>query len=123
MEEWIIGAVENASPSLHALTEGIELPPKGKLTFTTDSIFMAQQSDLIQENVPEVLDIKRKSLKIIADSTNEDIIISSSRSGFMPSELQEGMKFPERFIVGHPFNPVYLCPLVEIVGGKKTSNN
>jgi len=121
MEEWIIGVIETAAPSLKALTEGIDLPSKGKLTFTTDPILMAQQSDLIQENIPEVLELKRRSLKIIADSTTEDTIISSSTSGFMPSELQEGMKFPERFIVGHPFNPVYLCPLVEIVGGKQTS--
>jgi carnitine 3-dehydrogenase len=121
MEEWIMEVVENATPSLKALTEGIDLPPKGKLTFTADPIAMAQQSDLIQENIPEVLELKRKSLKVIADTTTEETIISSSTSGFMPSELQEAMKFPERFIVGHPFNPVYLCPLVEIVGGRQTS--
>ena len=123
MEDWIIEAVETALPSLNALTKGIKLPPKGKLTFTIDPISMAKQSDFIQENVPEVLEIKRKSLKVIADSTSKDIIISSSTSGFMPSEIQKDMKFPERFIVGHPFNPVYLCPLVEIVGGKETVNN
>ena len=121
IEDWINEAVENALPSLQSLTEGITLPPKGKLTFTTDPIFMSQQVDFIQENIPEVLDIKRKSLKSIAEVTNKEIIISSSTSGFMPTELQQGMTFPERFIVGHPFNPVYLCPLVEIVGGKETS--
>ena len=122
MEEWIIGAIETASPSIKELTKDIELPPAGKFIFTTNPILMAQQSDFIQENVPEVLVVKRSSLKIIADATNANIIISSSTSGFMPSELQRGMKFPERFIVGHPFNPVYLCPLVEIVGGEETSN-
>ena len=122
MEDWINEAVENALPSLQSLTEGIALPPKGKLTFTTDPISMSQQVDFIQENIPEVLDIKRKSLKFIAEVTNKEIIISSSTSGFMPTELQQGMTFPERFIVGHPFNPVYLCPLVEIVGGKETSD-
>ena len=122
MEDWINEAVENALPSLQSLTEGITLPPKGKLTFTTDHISMSQQVDFIQENIPEVLDIKRKSLKSIAEVTNKEIIISSSTSGFMPTELQQGMLFPERFIVGHPFNPVYLCPLVEIVGGKETSD-
>ena len=122
MEDWINEAVENALPSLQSLTEGITLPPKGKLTFTTDHISMSQQVDFIQENIPEVLDIKRKSLKSIAEVTNKEIIISSSTSGFMPTELQQGMPFPERFIVGHPFNPVYLCPLVEIVGGKETSD-
>ena len=122
MEDWINEAVENALPSLQSLTEGITLPPKGKLTFTTDPISMSQQVDFIQENIPEVLEIKRKSLKSIAEVTNKEIIISSSTSGFMPTELQQGMTFPERFIVGHPFNPVYLCPLVEIVGGKETSD-
>ncbi len=122
MEDWINEAVENALPSLQSLTEGITLPPKGKLTFTTDPISMSQQVEFIQENIPEVLDIKRKSLKSIAEVTNKEIIISSSTSGFMPTELQQGMTFPERFIVGHPFNPVYLCPLVEIVGGKQTSD-
>ena len=122
MEDWINEAVENALPSLRSLTEGISLPSKGKLTFTTDPISMSQQVDFIQENIPEVLDIKRKSLKSIAEVTNKEIIISSSTSGFMPTELQQGMPFPERFIVGHPFNPVYLCPLVEIVGGKETSD-
>ena len=122
MEDWINEAVENALPSLQSLTEGITLPPKGKLTFTTDPISMSQQVDFIQENIPEVLDIKRKSLKSIAEVTNKEIIICSSTSGFMPTELQQGMTFPERFIVGHPFNPVYLCPLVEIVGGKETSD-
>jgi len=122
MEDWINEAVENALPSLQSLTEDITLPPKGKLTFTTDPISMSQQVDFIQENIPEVLDIKRKSLKSIAEVTNKEIIISSSTSGFMPTELQQGMTFPERFIVGHPFNPVYLCPLVEIVGGKETSD-
>ena len=106
MEDWINEAVENALPSLQSLTEGITLPPKGKLTFTTDPISMSQQVDFIQENIPEVLDIKRKSLKSIAEVTNKEIIISSSTSGFMPTELQQGMLFPERFIVGHPFNPV-----------------
>ena len=123
MEDWINEAVENALPSLQLLTEGITLPPKGKLTFTTDSIAMSQQVDFIQENIPEILEVKRKSLKSIAETTSNKIIISSSTSGFMPTELQKDMPFPERFIVGHPFNPVYLCPLVEIVGGKETSDN
>ena len=123
MEDWINEAVENALPALQSLTDSITLPPKGRLTFTTDAISMSQQVDFIQENIPEDLDIKRQALKSIAEVTSKEIIISSSTSGFMPTELQEDMPFPERFIVGHPFNPVYLCPLVEIVGGKETSNN
>ena len=121
MEDWIRGAVETASPALDALTEGISMPQKGTLSFTTDPVEMAQVSDFIQENVPEVLDLKRCAIGGIAAATGPDVIISSSTSGFMPSELQEGMAHPERLVVGHPFNPVYLCPLVEVVGGKETS--
>lgn len=122
MEDSIKSTVEIASLSLNALTEGMEIPPKGQLTFTKDPIEMAKKSDFIQESVPEMLEIKRKALAPISEATEEDVIISSSTSGFMPSKLQEGMKHPERFVVGHPFNPVYLCPLVEVVGGSQTSN-
>ena len=122
MEDWTRNTVETASLSLNVLTEGMDVPPKGQLTFTTDPIEMAKNSDFIQENVPEILEVKRKALAPISEATDAEVIISSSTSGFMPSELQEGMKHPERFVVGHPFNPVYLCPLVEVVGGTQTSN-
>ena len=122
MENWIQNAVEKASPSLEALTEGMNVPLKGQLTFTSDPIEMAKKSDFIQENVPEILETKRNALETIAKATNAEVIISSSTSGFMPSELQKDMAHPERFVVGHPFNPVYLCPLVEIVGGSQTSD-
>ena len=122
MEEWIRGAVDTAMPSLDALTEGMPVPPKGKLTFTTDPLEMAAKADFIQENVPENLEIKRRAIGAIAEHSSPDVIIASSTSGFMPSEMQEGLTLPERFLVGHPFNPVYLCPLVEIVGGKQTSD-
>lgn len=121
MEDWIRGAVENATPALQALTEGMPMPKRGTLTFTTDPLEMAAKADFIQENVPEVLEIKHKAIGRIADATGPDVIISSSTSGFMPSELQKGMTHPERILVGHPFNPVYLCPLVEIVGGRATT--
>ena len=72
--------------------------------------------------MPEDLSIKRSALAPVAEATGSDVIIATSTSGFMPSEIQEGLRHPERFLVGHPFNPVYLCPLVEIVGGKETSD-
>ena len=122
MEGWIRGVVKTASPSLNALTEGMNVPPKGELTFTADPMEMAENCDFIQENVPEDLEIKRKTLAPISEMTGAEVVISSSTSGFMPSELQEGMTHPERFVVGHPFNPVYLCPLVEVVGGTLTSD-
>lgn len=113
---------DHAGGWLEKLTEGMPTPPKGTLSFTTDPMEMAAKADFIQENVPEVLAIKHKALGPISEATGPDVIIASSTSGYMPSEMVEPLKHPERFLVGHPFNPVYLCPLVEIVGGDTASD-
>ncbi|MDJ0684248.1 MAG: 3-hydroxyacyl-CoA dehydrogenase NAD-binding domain-containing protein [Alphaproteobacteria bacterium] len=122
MEERLRGAVANARPALDALTEGMRLPAPGSLRFTTDIGEMAEAADFIQENTPERLALKRAALAEAARRASADVIIASSTSGFMPSELQAGLTHPDRVLVGHPFNPVYLCPLVEIVGGAETSD-
>jgi len=77
--------------------------------------------DFIQESGPERIDIKKALMKEICGYTGADVIIASSSSGLLPSEMQEGVAHPQRIIIGHPFNPVYLMPLVEIVGGNDTS--
>ena len=120
MEAWIRGAVRNAEPALARLSSA-PLPPKGKLSFTTDVRTMAAQADLIQENVPEQLELKRKLLAEVSRHAAGDVIIASSTSGLVPTELQVDMVAPERFCVAHPFNPVYLLPLVELVGGARTA--
>jgi carnitine 3-dehydrogenase len=120
MEEWIRGAVANAEPALARLTFA-PLPPKGKLSFTTDARVMAQQADFIQENIPEQLPLKQRMLAEVSRHAAADVIIASSTSGLMPTDLQRDMVAPERFLVAHPFNPVYLLPLVELVGGEKTT--
>lgn len=79
--------------------------------------------DFIQESGPERIDIKKALMREICDYTDADVIIASSSSGLLPSEMQDGVKHPQRLIIGHPFNPVYLMPLVEIVGGKQTSEH
>ena len=119
MEEWIRGAVANAEPALARLTSA-PLPPKGKLSFTTDLAVMARQADFIQENIPEQLPLKQRMLAEVSRHAAADVIIASSTSGLTPSDLQRDMIAPERFLVAHPFNPVYLLPLVELVGGHKT---
>jgi carnitine 3-dehydrogenase len=121
MQAWIRGAVENAEGALSRLTFA-PLPPKGTLTFTTDLRAMAGRVDFIQENIPEQLELKQRVLADVSRSAPPDVIIASSTSGLMPSELQRDMQAPERFLVGHPFNPVYLLPLVEVVGGERTSS-
>jgi len=120
MEEWIRGAVANAEGALARLTSA-PLPPKGKLTFTTDLLAMARQVDFIQENIPEQIELKQRVLADVSRHAPADVLIASSTSGIMPSDLQRDMRSPERLLVGHPFNPVYLLPLVELVGGKQTS--
>jgi len=120
MEEWIRGAVANAEPALARLTFA-PLPPKGKLSFTTDLREMAKASDFIQENIPEQLPLKQRMLAEVSRFAAPDVIIASSTSGLTPTDLQRDMLSPERFCVAHPFNPVYLLPLVELVPGAKTA--
>lgn len=120
MEAWIRGAVHNAEAALARLTFA-PLPPKGKLSFTTDPLAMARQVDFIQENIPEQLELKQRVLADVSRVAPADVIIASSTSGLMPSDLQQSMVAPERFLVAHPFNPVYLLPLVELVGGSRTT--
>jgi carnitine 3-dehydrogenase len=120
MERWIRDAVENAESALSRLTFA-PLPPKGTLHFTTDLNAMAGKVDFIQENIPEQLELKQRVLAEVSGHAAPDVVIASSTSGLMPSDLQRDMQAPERLLVGHPFNPVYLLPLVEIVGGAKTS--
>ncbi|OUW96716.1 MAG: 3-hydroxybutyryl-CoA dehydrogenase [Pelagibacteraceae bacterium TMED237] len=81
-----------------------------------------KNSDLIQENIPERLQLKKLVIKNISKFAPKKSIIASSSSGLLPSKLQLGCINPQRFIIAHPFNPVYILPLVEIVKGNKTSN-
>ena len=81
-----------------------------------------KNADLIQENAPENESIKKKVVREISKYGNKKTIIASSSSGLLPSDIQTACKNPERFIIAHPFNPVYLLPLVELVKGKKTTN-
>lgn len=91
------------------------------LTFTPYLEEAVKDADLIQENVPEVEEIKDKVLTDIDFYARPDAIIGSSTSGIKPTELQRNLKHPERLVVAHPFHPVYILPLVEIVPGKQTS--
>ncbi len=78
-------------------------------------------AEFVQESLPEREDLKRSLLAQAEPFMGADVVIGSSTSGLLPSRLQTDMAHPERFVVGHPFNPVYLMPLVEIVGGGQTA--
>ena len=97
------------------------LPQEGKLTYAKSIAEAVADADFIQESVPERLDLKHKVLAEIDLHAPANAIVGSSTSGILPSDMQVAMKkHPERLVVGHPYNPVYLLPLVEIVGGKQT---
>ena len=91
------------------------------LTFEPDLGVACAQADFVQESAPEVLDLKRALLADIDAATPADVVVSSSTSGYGMSEMQDRCAHPERTVVGHPFNPPYLIPLVEVVGGTRTS--
>jgi len=91
------------------------------LTFTTNMNQALSQADLIQENGTERPDFKMKLFADIDDATPLDSLIASSSSGITPSVIQSKCKHPERVLIGHPFNPPHIIPLVEVVGGAKTS--
>ena len=78
-------------------------------------------ADLIQENTPENEKLKIRIIKEISHHSKKSAIIASSSSGLLPSRIQSKAQHPERVLIAHPFNPVYLLPLVEIVPGKKTA--
>jgi carnitine 3-dehydrogenase len=94
---------------------------RDRLTFTKDMEQALAQADFVQENGPERPDFKMKLFAEMDEATPVDSIIASSSSGITPSVMQSDCKHPERVIVGHPFNPPHIIPLVEVVGGTKTS--
>ncbi|MDF1721269.1 MAG: 3-hydroxyacyl-CoA dehydrogenase NAD-binding domain-containing protein [Minwuia sp.] len=96
-------------------------PAEGRLRVVVGLAEALDGADFVQESLPEREDLKIGMLAEADALLSADIIIGSSTSGLLPSRLQSGMKHPERLTVGHPFNPVYLLPLVELCGGEKTA--
>src|SRR5712672_3245630 len=94
---------------------------RDRLTFTTSMKDALSKADFVQENGPGRPDFKIKLFADMDDATPADSIIASSSSGITPSVMQSACKRPERILVGHPFNPPHVIPLVEVVGGTKTS--
>ena len=94
---------------------------RNRLSFTKNMKEALSEADLVQENGPERPDFKIKLFADMDEATPVDSIIASSSSGITPSVMQSNCQHPERVLVGHPFNPPHIIPLVEIVGGTKTS--
>ena len=110
----------NARRATNKLVAGT-LPTEGTLTFVATPEEAANGVDFVQESAPERMELKQELLRRASAAASPDVVFGSSTSGLLPSEMQQGMTHPERLVVGHPFNPVYLMPLVEICGGALTS--
>ena len=95
---------------------------RDRLAFTSTMKKALAQADFVQENGPERPDFKIKLFADMDDATPPDSIIASSSSGLTMTVIQSGCKRPERCVIGHPFNPPHIIPLVEVVGGAKTSS-
>lgn len=98
------------------------LPEQGRIIWSDSIAGAVADADYIQESVPERLDLKHRIIAEIEAVAPADAIIGSSTSGFKPSELRQGARHPDRILVAHPFNPVYLLPVVEVVGGGAASD-
>ena len=103
-----------------ALTEA-PLPPEGSWAVVGSVEEAVDGAGFVQESAPERVDVKQSLLAAADAVAPPDVVVASSTSGLLPSLLQADMAHPERLVVGHPFNPVYLLPLVEVCGGEQTS--
>ena len=117
----LINEIKRASPFVKKLfnKKNINL---NNLKFFTSLRSAVKDADFIQECVPENYRLKTQLINQISNNCKPSVIISSSSSGLLPSKIFSKCKNKKRGIIGHPFNPVYLLPLVEIVPGKKTSS-
>lgn len=110
----------NARRALQMLTTQ-PLPAEGSLTIVATPEAAVDGAEFVQESAPERVDLKQSLLQAASRAASPEVVFGSSTSGLLPTRLQAGMTGPERFVVGHPFNPVYLLPLVEVCGGAATS--
>lgn len=94
---------------------------RGALCFARSLEGAVDDADFVQENLPERLDLKLEAFGRIEPRLKDDCIVASSASGLMVREMQAGWKDPSNFVLGHPFNPPHLIPLVEVIGNEQTA--
>lgn len=112
--------VEQAWPTLERLGLHAGADPS-RLRFTPDPVAAVEGAGFVQENGPERLDVKVALFEQISAALPPDAIIASSSSTLPPTAMQERCRHPGRLVLGHPFNPPHLIPLVEVVGGRQTA--
>lgn len=121
-EAYVRRYIDQAWPIISKL-EGADQDGRDKLTFCDTVAKAVDGVDMVQESGPEDLPLKRALLEQIGGSLPGHAFVASSSSGLLVSEMQAGLGFAERLVLGHPFNPPHLMPLVEVVGGKATDES
>ncbi|MDE0178081.1 MAG: L-carnitine dehydrogenase [Gammaproteobacteria bacterium] len=119
-ESRLRSAVDNAWPALERL--GLHHDASTTRLRCAETMEDAcRDAEFVQESAPERIGLKRGLLAAIDCATDHRVLIASSTSGLLPSDLQADCRHPARIVVGHPFNPVYLLPLVEVLGGRQSA--
>ena len=113
--------VESAWPTLETLGMTKNGNPD-RITFYAEARLAVADAQFVQESIPERLDLKHKLFAEIEPHLAPEAIVASSASGFMVREMQQGWQNPSRFLLGHPFNPPHLIPLVELVANERTAD-
>ena len=119
-EQKLRDAINVAWPAVSKLSMAPGAEP-GTLSFVSSVAEAVKDADFVQESAPEREELKRKLHAEIDAAARPDVLVASSSSGLLPTAIQADCNHPERVVIGHPFNPVYLLPLVEIVPGQKTA--
>ena len=113
----------DAEERLRAGVAAIGPGPLDRLTFTADAGDAAAAADFVQENGPEREDVKHALFAVLDEAARPEVVLASSSSGMLPSVIAQGCPHhPERLVVGHPFHPPHVIPLVEVVPGEHTSD-
>ena len=121
-EDKLHAHIDNAWPALIKL--GLDPgADRARLAFTDDLESLCDRADFIQENAPENEELKRSLHARISAAAPAHVIVASSSSGLLPSRIQADSQHPGRVLIGHPFNPVYILPLVEVLGGELTDDS
>ena len=119
LKKKIVEEIKRASPFVKKLFNKKKINLKN-FQYVTSLEVAIKNADFIQENATENYKIKTKLMNLIGKYAKNNAIISSSSSGLLPTKIYSKCRNPARTMIGHPFNPVYLCPGVEVVAGKKT---
>ncbi|MEM9465761.1 MAG: 3-hydroxyacyl-CoA dehydrogenase NAD-binding domain-containing protein [Actinomycetota bacterium] len=114
--------VATAWPTLEQLGLVVDGADPDAITVYTDARAAVDGAGFVQESVPERLDVKHELYREIEDALSPDAIVASSASGLTLTEMQGGWRSPDRFVLGHPFNPPHLIPLVEVLGNAHTAD-